>query len=188
MRIDPKYFNLFAVTIGISGIAAIFYFTISYSANQRLGFIENLGDGRNLYDHAFPHRNGIDTLRARDFAGKFVVIDFWATWSTPSMGSHEKLWAVTRQHTDEVVVIAAGVKDNAELTAGYMSEHPYNFQFVDGSDAFHELLAPGIPTQVVFAPDGSIADVRLGFRRGDTYDELREMIRDWVRLQSDTAR
>ncbi|MCC5927550.1 MAG: TlpA family protein disulfide reductase [Bacteroidetes bacterium] len=181
MKIDPKYFNLFAVTIGVSGIAAIFYFTISYTANQKMGFIENLGDGRNLYEHAFPHRNGVDTLRAKDFAGKFVVIDFWATWSTPSMGSHEKLWAVVRQSTDDVVVLAAGVKDNPELTAEYMQEHPYNFQFVEGSDAFHELLAPGVPTQVTFGPDGSIVDVRLGFRGNDNYDELREILREFRR-------
>jgi thiol-disulfide isomerase/thioredoxin len=183
MKIDPKYFNLFAVAIGVSGIAAIFYFTISYSANQHRGFIENLGDGRDLYEHAFPHRNGVDTLRARDFAGKYVVIDFWATWSNPSMGSHEKLWAVVRQSTEDIVVFAAGVKDNAELTAEYMRENPYNFQFVEGSDAFYDLLAPGVPTQVTFAPDGSLADVRIGFRGSDTYDELRQMLREFRRAR-----
>jgi|GEM_PF-278963 len=188
MKIDPKYFNLFAVTIGIAGIAAILYFTIRYSANQHIGFLENLGDGGGLYTHAFPHRNGLDTLRASDYRGKFVVIDFWATWSSPSLGSHDKLWSVTRQFPGHVVVFAAGVKDNAELTAEYIREHSYGFEFVDGSDAFQELLAPGVPSQVTFGPDGSVYDVRTGFRGADNYTALLDTLRALYVLQSDTLR
>lgn len=188
MKIDPKYFNLFAVTIGIAGIAAIFYFTIRYSANQHIGFLENLGDGRGLYTHAFPHHNGIDTLRASDYRGKFVVVDFWATWSSPSLGSHDKLWRVTRQFPEQVVVFAAGVKDNAELTADYINEYQYGFEFVEGSDAFQELLAPGVPSQVTFGPDGTIFDVRTGFRGADNYTALLDTLRALYDLHSATSR
>jgi thiol-disulfide isomerase/thioredoxin len=179
MKIDPKYFNLFASVVGITGIAAILYFTISYSVNQRTSFIENVGDGSAIYHYPLPAYTGLDTLRASDYRGRFVVLDFWSTWSGPSQGSHEKLWEAIRNTPDRAVVIAAGVKDNQDLTDNYIAETEYPFQFANGTELFHELLPPGVPSQITFNPDGRLIDIRVGFRGADNYDSLAVWIRNW---------
>jgi thiol-disulfide isomerase/thioredoxin len=179
MKIDPKYFNLFATVVGISGLAAIFYFTISYSVGQHDTFIANVGNGSTAYNFALPSYDGTDTLRAADFSGRFVVLDFWSTWSGPSQVSHQLLAGAVRQIPDKVIVIAAGVKDNLELTEEYIAMHRYPFEFAIGTELFHQLLPPGVPSQLTFDPDGRLIDIRVGFRGAENYDSLNVWIRQW---------
>jgi thiol-disulfide isomerase/thioredoxin len=179
MKIDPKYFNLFATVVGITGLAAIFYFTISYSVNQRNTFIDKVGDGSFVYHYPLLSHDGADTLRASDYRGRFVVLDFWSTWSGPSQGSHQILWQTIRDTPEHVMVIAAGVKDNLELTDQYRATHNYPFQFAIGTELYHELLPPGVPSQFTFDPEGRLIGIRVGFRASETYDSLAVWIRDW---------
>lgn len=176
MKIDPKYFNLFAVIVAISGIAAIFYFTIRYSHNQQMDFIENVGEGSEVYQRWFYTYDRSDSVRAADHPDKYVVIDFWSTWSNPSVGSHEKLWNAMQGHQHNVLVIAAGVKDNAELTREYAQDHPYTFFYAEGSDAFYDLMGPGVPSQITFSPGGELDNIRIGFRGNDNYDIFAETL------------
>jgi thiol-disulfide isomerase/thioredoxin len=176
MRIDPKYFNTFVISIAISAAIAIVWFSISYAKNQRSNFTETLGDGRTLYQTWFKNYAATDSVRASDFAGRYVVIDFWSTWSEPSRRSHAELAEIIAIAPEAVVVLAAGVKDNAELTDEYMRETAYPYIFVNGSDVFQEMLAPGVPTQVIFGPDGKLLQLRMGYRGEGNYATFREVL------------
>lgn len=63
--------------------AALWYETFNAYRNGLLSNIEyGFQVGTKAPDFALPHRLG-DTLRLSDFKGKFVLLDFWASWCQP---------------------------------------------------------------------------------------------------------
>ena len=216
MKLDPKYFNLFAGTVAVFAFLAIIYFTISYSVTQKTDFVETVGDGTVLYETWFTvvdvqklalntpdstlnesdttlstvaTQNGIsvpqkllpiptlgDSLRGIDFKGKFVIIDYWSTWSDPSIESHTELWSLIHDYSDMFIVIAAGVRDANETIIEYATEKPYPFYYVQGTDAFQKLKVPGVPSQAIYMPSGSLLQLRVGYKGPQDYDVLRNAV------------
>ena len=218
MKLDPKYFNLFAGTVAVFAFLAIIYFTISYSVTQKTDFVETVGDGTVLYETWFTvvdvqklalnnstpdstlnesdttlstvaTQNGIsvpqkllpiptlgDSLRGIDFKGKFVIIDYWSTWSDPSIESHTELWSLIQDYSDMFIVIAAGVRDANETIIEYATEKPYPFYYVQGTDAFQKLKVPGVPSQAIYMPSGSLLQLRVGYKGPQDYDVLRNAV------------
>lgn len=178
MKIDPKYFNLFAGTVAFFALISIVFFTIRYADNQRGDFIETVGDGRDLYQTWFFDTSTGDSLRASQFADKIVVIDFWATWSGPSTESHRILHGISDSMNSQIVIIAAAVRDDKDSIEEYASAYPYSFRYVMGTGVFQELKVPGVPSQVVYAPGGRLLDVRVGYKSPEDYTLLRNTISD----------
>lgn len=176
MRIDQKYFNLFVGVVAVFAVMAIIFFNLRYAANQRSGFVENIGDGVELYNTWLVNVAGTDSVRASDFADKYVVIDFWATWSTPAVESHQELWDIIGTRSGEVVVLAATIKDGSEQALDYARQNAYNFIYLNGTDVFQKLLVPGVPSQVVYKPSGELLYVRIGYTRASDYNALRETL------------
>lgn len=176
MRIDPKYFNTFVISIAISAAIAIVWFSVRYAQNQRTNFTTTVGDGKAIYETWLLNYAGTDSVRAADYRGRYVVLDFWSTWSEPSRLSHAELSEVVQLAPNHIIVLAAGVKDNAELTEDYMRETAYPYLFLNGSAVFQQLLAPGVPTQLLYDPHGTLLDIRVGFRGEGNYARLRELL------------
>ena len=219
MKLDPKYFNLFAGTVAFFAFLAIIYFTIRYSVTQKIDFVETIGDGTELYETKFNSidvqklalnnnvpdtvalhesdttlltdtsldeisilKNSLslptpgDSLRGIDFKGKFVIVDFWSTWSDPSLESHIELWSLIQDNSDVFVVIAAGVRDANETIIEYATEKPYPFYYVQGTQAFQKMKVPGVPSQAIFMPSGTLLQLRVGYKGPQDYDALRSAI------------
>jgi thiol-disulfide isomerase/thioredoxin len=174
MKIDPKYFNLFALIVAVFAMIAITYFTISYAGNQRSEFESSLGSGADLYNEWFVNIDGIDSVRAVDFKDRIVVIDFWATWSDPSLESRNVLLDVISSYPDSLkpVVIAAAVRDADETVNEFLGSSGSGFYYVRGTDVFQKMKVPGVPTQVIFAPGGRLIESRIGFKNASEYAVL----------------
>lgn len=184
MKIDPKYFNLFAVIVAVFAMIAITYFTISYAGNQRAEFESTLGSGADLYNGWFIHVNGTDSLRAVDFRDRMVIIDFWSTWSDPSLRSQDNLREILAAYPDSIrpVVIAASVRDADETVIEHASMSDAGFLYVRGTEVFQKMRVPGVPTQVVFGPNGRLIQSRIGFKSPDEYARLDSLLRANVRV------
>lgn len=180
MKIDPKYFNLFVGIVAAFCLIAIIFFTLRYSNNQKVAFIDGLGSGQNLYNTWFVKVADMDSLRPSDFPDRYVIIDFWATWSKPSVKSHTELWDIVKPAGEEVIVIAAGVRDHPDVIQMYADELGYTFEYVLGTTIFQELLIPGVPTQILFGPGGRLLDVRIGYKRPSNYHTLRTYLESTV--------
>jgi thiol-disulfide isomerase/thioredoxin len=183
MKIDPKYFNLFAVIVAIFAMIAITYFTISYAGNQRAEFESSLGSGADLYNEWFVRIDGSDSLRAVDFKENIVIIDFWATWSEPSLESRQALMSIIGTYPDSLrpVVIAAAVRDADETISEYISTSDRGFINVRGTELFQKMKVPGVPTQVIFAPGGRLLESRVGFKGTNEYAVLDSLLKSRFR-------
>lgn len=169
--IDPKYFNRFIFITGILCVILIFWGTMKYSENQQSRFEEALGDGGEIVDLSFSRFIGQDSVSVSDYKGSPVILDFWATWSQRSAQAHAKLAELQRDHP-EYVIIALSVKDSEEYISQYLGENDYDFIFADGTQAYQELMVPGLPTQILFDREGKLRKIFVGYKDENQFEEI----------------
>ena len=108
------------------------------------------------------------TARQYDLAahrGKWVVVNFWATWCKPCLKEMPELSALDamREHI-EVIGLAYEEIEPADMRA-FLKKHPvaYPIAIVDTYDPPADFETPrGLPMTYLIAPDGKVADQFLG--------------------------
>jgi thiol-disulfide isomerase/thioredoxin len=165
MRLDPKYFNIFIIVCAAVTIAVIFYGTMSYHSKQEDILRENINNTE-FTDLTFIPVSGSDTLRISGYLGEPVLIDFWATWSGKSQGMHQTIHQI-QQNYPELNVIAASVRDDEQMVIEYTEMQDYDFIFVSGTEFYHQLQVPGVPTQIMIDREGNFFDFQVGDNKGE---------------------
>ena len=97
--------------------------------------------------------------------GKWVVVNFWATWCSPCLKEMPELSALDamREHV-EVVGLAYEDIEPAAMQA-FLKKHPvvYPVALVDVYDPPRDFATPrGLPMTYLIAPDGKVAKQFLG--------------------------
>lgn len=174
MRLDPKYFNLFIGICAVITLLVIAFSTFQYADNQSEMFKESL-DQTDIENRKLAYINESDSLRIGDLQGDPVVIHFWATWSGKAKNMHSALSGIAVKHPD-LKVVAASVKDGTELIKEYIAETNYPFIYVDGTDLFHDLQVPGVPSQIILKRDGTVSDMQVGEGAEGLSDKINKVL------------
>jgi thiol-disulfide isomerase/thioredoxin len=176
MRIDPKYFNRFIAICALITVIVIIYSTIRYSQRQVTDFENNVSEI--LPDTlSFRSFSVQDSLHLNEIENRPVIIHFWSTWSDKSIEVGEFLNNYSADH-ESLVVIAAAVRDGAELVEEYIAEHPRQFYFVEGTEIYQSLLAPGMPTQIFITREKEIFDIHVGDDTTEIEKKLNRLLAD----------
>lgn len=97
--------------------------------------------------------------------GKWVVVNFWATWCNPCLKELPELDAFDREREDvEVIGLAYEEIERADMVA-FLKEHPIGFPIalVDVYEGLPDFPIPkGLPMTYLIAPDGKVAKQFLG--------------------------
>lgn len=92
--------------------------------------------------------------------GKWVIVNFWATWCGPCLKEMPELSALDAMR-EHIVVIGLAYEDNTpEAMTAFMQRHPvvYPVALVDVYDPPKDFETPrGLPKTYLIAPDGKIA-------------------------------
>lgn len=176
MKIDPKYFNLFIAVCAVITLIVILFGTMKYHSNQEKTLRENISEVH-FGDVKFTYISESDSLALSDLKGDPVMIVFWATWSGKSQNVHPEIDEL-QQNYPEFKVIAAAVRDDPELIIDYIDMHDFSFIYVNGTDFYHKLQVPGVPSQILIDREGNIFDIQIGENREELRKKVDSLIKE----------
>jgi len=123
----------------------------------------------------------VTTLEGKSFdlaehRGKWVVVNWWATWCVPCIKELPEISAFVAAHKDEVVAIGLAFEDSAKADiVEFLKQRPISFPVaqVDPLDPPKDFGSPlGLPTTYVIAPDGRVAKSFVGPITGKDLDAV----------------
>ena len=99
-------------------------------------------------------------------AGKWVIVNYWATWCAPCLKELPDISAYVSAHRDKVVAIGLAFEDtDKEDIVKFLKTHALSYPVaqVDVMDPPKDFDTPkGLPNTYVIAPDGHVAKAFLG--------------------------
>lgn len=113
-----------------------------------------------------------------DFSGRFVLLNFWATWCPPCREEIPLLIAAQTRHGVHGLQVVGIAVDSAEAVAGFHVQTPFNFPSLLGGDDVLRLIgdygnAAGVlPYSVLIGPDGRVLARHRGAFTADTLATL----------------
>ena len=120
-------------------------------------------------DFSLAPDGGGEPIGPKSFAGKVVIIDFWATWCAPCKESFPAYQRMIDKFGGGLVVVGVSVDDDPKGIAGFRSATGVKFPLVwDEGQAAAGAYKPGtMPTSFILDKNGIVQFVHQGFRTGD---------------------
>jgi thiol-disulfide isomerase/thioredoxin len=117
------------------------------------------------------------TWRLTDLKGKWVVVNFWATWCAPCVKEIPDLAAFAKAHPDNVAVLGVALDyDNVPQLKAFAKKVGLTYPLVLGEeqDQAEKQLGrvKGLPTTLVYDPSGKQVLNRTGTITREQLEEI----------------
>lgn len=113
--------------------------------------------------------------RLSDYRGKWVVVNYWATWCPPCLKELPELVEFHERHQHDAIVLGVNMEQlQLEKLRQFVDEHFISYPVLPGSPDM-DTIGPvrGLPTTYLVAPDGRLVARQVG---GVTAAEIEEFI------------
>jgi thiol-disulfide isomerase/thioredoxin len=118
--------------------------------------------------HAAAAFDVVDTQghrhRLADYQGRWVVINYWATWCAPCVAEIPEIAAFSRAHPDVVVIGVAIDADDPSMVKRFAAKVGITYPLVLSDERVErELGSPSVlPTTRIYDPRGHVAYDHVG--------------------------
>ncbi|MCF0040849.1 TlpA family protein disulfide reductase [Dyadobacter fanqingshengii] len=105
------------------------------------------------------------TVSLEDYRGKYLLIDFWATWCQPCVKELPELMSLYRKvNKDNIEFVGVVGEDTKEKLTKFLKKNPIDWPQIY-SDSINKLIEiyniDGYPSTFLIAPDGTILEKNL---------------------------
>ncbi len=121
-----------------------------------------------------------DTIKAEDYRGQWLVLNYWATWCAPCRDEMPELVKFQQANQGKVQVLGIAYEDSPiDKLQQFADEYKVNYPIltidVYNPPAFAEEGGLGLPTTIVYKPNGEKHKKHMG---PIDYDGLMEMMKE----------
>lgn len=118
-----------------------------------------------------------NTIRLSDYKGKYVFLNFWASWCGPCKAEMPDMEKIHQKYGDELVIVAVNIGESADVAKGFAEDYGLSFQILlDEKKEVASLYGvSGIPTSYFLDKEGNFAS---GFVGTLSYEMMEEAIED----------
>lgn len=116
-------------------------------------------------------------VRLRDYRGRTVLLNFWATWCTTCAEEMPYMQRLASEHPDDFVVVAVNQAEGTSTARAWSDKRALTALVFaldhDKSLSSAYKLSPGLPHSFFIDKDGYVRAVIQG---GMTYDDMRKRL------------
>ena len=105
------------------------------------------------------------TQRLADLKGKWVVVNFWATWCAPCVKEIPEIALFAKEQGDKTRVLGVALDwDSEKQVQAFARKVGHSYPLVLGTDASEKAFGKmkGLPTTIVYDPTGKVAYQKTG--------------------------
>ena len=185
MKKEIRYLVTLIAVVMIFGAAVMGYRYLSSNYGAGADAIastgENAANNKAAPDFTVTDMEG-NEVNLSDYAGKPVIINFWASWCPPCAGELPDFDEAYKEYGEDVVFMMVNLTDGSRETVDgvkeYIEEKGYEFPvyFDTLYSGAAEYSVSSIPMTVLVGKDGNEYGRRKGAISGDTLTAYIEML------------
>ncbi|MCK6577778.1 MAG: TlpA family protein disulfide reductase [Anaerolineae bacterium] len=113
-------------------------------------------------------------VRLSQQRGRWVILNFWATWCAPCVAEMPLLAALAAERAETHILIGINVREGRAAVARFAEQHQLGFRLlVDPPDSLLvDYSVIGLPQTLVISPEGEIIWRQFGPVDGESFGTL----------------
>jgi len=134
------------------------------SSQNKISVAIDVSKGEEAMNFTLTDLEG-NKVSLKDFRGKNVYLNFWATWCPPCRSEMPEIEKVYQQYKDKgLVVLAVDLGEDKDTVKNFIKDNKYNFRVLLDSDqsVASKYNISSIPVSYFIGKDGKIVAKKVG--------------------------